>query len=308
MEIEGDFATFLGVEIKRLPDGRIHLLQEGLIKKVLETAKMKDCNANHVPAAPTPLGKDTNEEDWPEHPWKYSSIVGMLIYLCTNTRPDISYAVSCAARFNRNPKTSHATAVKMILRYLKKTMTQGLIVDFDGTLQLDAYCDADFAGLHKSEDESNPVSAKSRGGYIIYFGGVPLIWKSSLLSCITLSTLEAEYMQLSRTLTVVLGLKHLIEEVLPIIKIQSAPTSIKSTVFEDNAGALILATQQNITNRTRYLHTKWHHFWSWIHQPGDGNDKIRAVKVATDEQRADIFTKGLVRAKFEHNRKSVNGW
>ena len=135
-------------------------------------------------------------------------------------------------------------------------MTQGLIVDFDGTLQLDAYCDADFAGLHKSEDEFDPVSAKSRGGYIIYFGGVPLIWKSSLLSCITLSTLEAEYMQLSRTLTVVLGLKHLIEEVLPIIKIQSALTSIKSTVFEDNARALILATQQNITNRTRYLHTK----------------------------------------------------
>eukprot|EP00980_Cylindrotheca_fusiformis_P019554 scaffold6778_cov130-Cylindrotheca_fusiformis.AAC.1 len=33
LEIEGDFATFLGVEIKKLEDGRFHMLQTGLIKK-----------------------------------------------------------------------------------------------------------------------------------------------------------------------------------------------------------------------------------------------------------------------------------
>ncbi|CAJ1928508.1 unnamed protein product [Cylindrotheca closterium] len=86
LEIEGDFETFLGVKIRQMKDGRYHLLQEGLIKKVLEAAKMTDCSPNHVPAAPTPLGKDPNGEPWSQHPWRYSSIVGMLIYLCTNTR------------------------------------------------------------------------------------------------------------------------------------------------------------------------------------------------------------------------------
>ena len=257
--IEGDFETFLGVEIKPLPNGRYHLLQTGLIKKILATAGMTDCNPNHVPAAPKALGKAPLNEDWPDQPWKYSSIVGMLIYLCTNTRPDISYAVSCAARFNSKPKQSHATAVKTILRYLHKTHDKGLIINFSGNLNLEAYCDADFAGLHNVEEPDDPTSARSCGGYIIFLGGVPLMWKSSLLSCITLSTLEAEYVQLSRTMTVLLGLQNLITDLLPVLNLGGLNPSIQSTIFEDNAGALTLATEQRITNRTRYLSCRFHH-------------------------------------------------
>ena len=32
-------------------------------------------------------------------PWSYPSIIGMLLYLSTNTCPDIAFAVSQAARF-----------------------------------------------------------------------------------------------------------------------------------------------------------------------------------------------------------------
>ena len=148
---------------------------------------------------------------------------------------------------------------------------------------------------------------------------VPLIWKSSLLPCITLSTLEAEYMQLSRTITVLLGIKNMLEELLPRLKIQGLDSFVKSTVFEDNAGALILATNQNITSRTRYLNCRWQHFWSWIHQPDDGppqdnpngtwtDGKIKAGKVASSENPSDIMTKGLVRALYERCRLRTNGW
>jgi len=317
LEIEGDFTTFLGVEIKKLPNNKFELLQTGLINKVLEAAGMQDSNPNHVPAAATPLGKNELDEDWPQHPWKYSSIVGMLIYLSTNSRPDITYSVSCAARFNSNPKQCHATAVKTILRYLLKTKDKGLIINFDGTLNLDAYCDADFAGLWKSEAPDDPAGARSRGGYIIYLGGVPLIWKSSLLSCITLSTLEAEYVQLSRTMTVLLGIKNMLEELCPKLSLTDPHSTIRSTLFEDNAGALALATQQNITNRTRYLHQRWHHFWANVHRPQDDphNDehdwsdgKIHILKCTSKDQRADAMTKGQARELFEHNRKLINGW
>ncbi|CAJ1935831.1 unnamed protein product [Cylindrotheca closterium] len=275
---------------------------------------MTDCSPNHVLAAPTPLGKDPNGESWSQHPWRYS-----LIYLCTNTCPDISYAVSCAARFNSNPKVSHATAVKTILRYLKKTSDKGLIVNFNGTLDLEAYCDADFAGLFKSEAPYDPAVSRSRGGYIIFLGGVPLIWKSSLLSCITLSTLEAEYVQLSRSMTVLLGLKNLIEELLPRLQLPNLTAFVRSIILEDNAGALLLAIGQGITNRTRYLSQFYHHFWSFVHRPQDGppqnnpngpwhDGKIKVSKITTDKQRADIFTKGLTRVPFKRNRFSINGW
>jgi len=317
LEIEGDFTSFLGVEIKQHSATKFELLQTGLIDKVLATAKMTDCNINHIPAAKTPLGKNELEENWPQHPWKYSSVVGMLIYLATNSRPDITYAVSCAARFNSNPKQSHATAVKTILRYLKKTRDKGLIFNFDGTLDLNAYCDTDFAGLWKSEAPEDPSCARSRGGYIIFLGGIPLLWKSSLLSCITLSTLEAEYVQLSRTMTILLGLKNMLEELCPKLGLTPAHTTIRSTLFEDNSGAHTLATQQTITNRTRYLSQRWHHFWANVHRPEDGppqaehnwNDgKVRIVKCSSKANKADGMTKGQVRETFEANRKLTNGW
>jgi hypothetical protein len=49
--------------------------------------------------------------------WTYASVVGMLMYLASNTRPDISYAVHKAARYSHGTRNSHALAVKRILRY-----------------------------------------------------------------------------------------------------------------------------------------------------------------------------------------------
>lgn len=197
----------------------------------------------------------------------------------------------------------------MILRYLKGTANKGLIVDFTGWLTLDAYCDADQAGLFNREHPRDPDSARSRGGYVIFLGGMPLIWKSSLLKCITVSTLESEYVQLSLTMTVLLGIKYMVEELTRTLPLRNLRSTIRTTIFEDNNGALLLATEQRITPRTRYLHVRWHHFWSEISENNDGKDgKVVAKKVDTKKQRADFLTKGLPCDPFVTNRKRVNGW
>ena len=102
------------------------MTQTGLIKKVIEATGIKLCSANKTPTSQTALGLD------PEGPpimeaWKYSSVVGMLTYLSTNTRPDIAFAVSQVAWFSSNPKQSHASAVNMIIRYLFVTSDKGMI-------------------------------------------------------------------------------------------------------------------------------------------------------------------------------------
>ena len=43
-----------------------------------------------------------------------------------HTRPDIAHAVGIVARFFANPRESHITTVKRILRYLKNTEEFGL--------------------------------------------------------------------------------------------------------------------------------------------------------------------------------------
>jgi hypothetical protein len=95
--------------------------------------------------------------------WSYPSIVGMLLYLSTNTRPDIAFAVSQVARFSYSPKQSHASAVKQIVCYLSHTWDKGTIVKPTNTLQLDCYVDADFAGLYKCDPDASPTSAKLLG-------------------------------------------------------------------------------------------------------------------------------------------------
>lgn len=50
----------------------------------------------------------------------YQSIVGMLIYLSSNTCPDNAFAVSQVAQFTKDPKALlHVTTLKFIIHYIK---------------------------------------------------------------------------------------------------------------------------------------------------------------------------------------------
>ena len=90
---QGSFAKFLGIKFKTLDNGSIECAQKGLITKTLEAVGMQDCNPNSVPAAQAGLGADKGGLPMDES-WNYRAICGMLLYLSTNTRPDILFAVS----------------------------------------------------------------------------------------------------------------------------------------------------------------------------------------------------------------------
>ena len=81
-------------------------------------------------------------------------------------------------------------------------------------------------------------------------------------------------------------------------------TKVHGTVFEDNQGAYLLATNHKITNRTKYFLVKWHWFWE-IYNEGK---EFTIVKCPTDKQRADYLTKQLPLDLFVNNRKCVQGW
>ena len=140
----------------------------------------------------------------------------MLLYLSTNTHSDITFAVSQVARFNQEPRKSHATAVKTIIRYLKRTCMMGTIVHFTGKLDIVLYTGANFAGLYGREDPLDHTNARSRGGQIASIGGIPVFWKSWLMTAICLSTLEVEYQCLSKAMTQLIAFKLLMEELVPV--------------------------------------------------------------------------------------------
>ena len=73
-----------------------------------------------------PNVKLTSESgDLLENPSMYQRLVGRLIYL-TNTRPDLTFAVSVVSQFMHAPSVKHVFVVKRILRYLKGSIGRGV--------------------------------------------------------------------------------------------------------------------------------------------------------------------------------------
>ncbi len=125
---EGTFSEFLGIKFTENKEvGSITLTQKGLIKKIIAATNLEDCNPNWTLAATSALGMDPDGELMTEE-WSYLSIVGMLLYLLMNTRPDIAFAVSQVAHFSYSPKQSHASAIKQIVCTRAQDFTNAILM------------------------------------------------------------------------------------------------------------------------------------------------------------------------------------
>ena len=234
----------------------------------------------------------------------------MLLYLSSNTRPDIQFAVHSAARFSHNPKKSHARAVKRIVRYSSATtnggtLSKGILFKPDLLSGLDMYVDTDYAGLVGYEDDQDPVSVKSRTGFVLTLFGYPVLWASKLQTDICLSSTAAEYVAFSMGMRELLPMRELIKEVGQALGLEGIKDSqVCSTVFEDNQGCLSLANVPKMSPRIEYLALKYHFFRSHISE----KKGIIAKYIRPSEQRADIPTKGLPPTAFVKIRKLLMGW
>ena len=75
----------------------------------------------------------------------YASAIGSIMYAMLCTRPDVSYALSTTSRYQSNPSESHWTAVKNILKYLRRTKDAFLLYDGkEDELVVNGYTDASF--------------------------------------------------------------------------------------------------------------------------------------------------------------------
>ena len=177
-----------------------------------------------------------------------------------------------------------------------------MIHDPEPNLQLNGYKDADFAGLWGIEDPEDPVCVKSR---MLTLGSCPLLWVSKLQTEIALSMTEAEHIALSQSMQDFLPMKVLVQEVGRVFPIKGT-TQVQSvsTVFEDNNGALGLATAPKLTPNTKFFAIKYH----WFKEQIGEKKGIILEKVESEFQKADIFTKGMPAQSFERIRKLLMGW
>jgi hypothetical protein len=74
----------------------------------------------------------------------YASAIGSIMYAMICTRPDVSYALSVASRYQANLGESHWTLVKNIVKYLRSTKDVFLVSGGEEELVVNGYTDAIF--------------------------------------------------------------------------------------------------------------------------------------------------------------------
>ena len=303
---EGDIQDFLGINISKMEDGKIHLSQPHLIDQILKDLKMNVPNLKlkQTPCKSSAILKANAAGKPFDNSFHYRSIIGKLNYLEKGSRSDISYITHQCARYTEQPMDNHARAIRWLAKYLKGTRDKGFTMTPDITKGIEVFVDADFAGNWDRDNSLHPDTARSRHGYIVKFLNCPIIWKSQLQTEIALSSSESEYTGLSYALKEVIPVMNLINEMTEkgfVVK-QGAP-NIYCEVFEDNSGALEMANIHKYRPRTKHLNVKLHHFRKYVN---DGSIKIR--KIDTGEQQADYLTKPLSEDRLRYLRKQVMGW
>ena len=264
----GQLRYFLGIEILRSPRG-IVLSQRKYALDLLNETGMLGCRPAYTPIEQN--HKLSAESGDPIDKEKYQRLVGRLIYLC-HTRPDITYAVSVVSRYMHNPRSAHMDAVYRILRYLKSCPRKGLWFKRNGHLNVEGYCDADWASCQDDR--------RSTSGYCTFVGGNLVSWRSKKQPVVSRSTAEAEYRAMSVCLSEMLWVSNLVSE----LKLKEGPLKL----WCDNRSAINIANNPVQHDRTKHVEIDRFFIKERL---DDGTLKLSYV--ASGEQLADCLTKGL---------------
>jgi hypothetical protein len=266
---------YLGLEIRKEDNGSITLSQEKYTKDLLARY---DPNGQLKPkSTPFEVGLKLSKESGEQLPdgKVYRELVGALLYLASNTRPDISYAVSVLSRFMSSPTESHWNAAKRVLRYLKGTINQSLTyLGAGGVDKPVTFVDADFAA---DEDKR-----RSTSGMVVTLNGRAVMWMSKLQSVVATSTAEAEFISAATGVKEALWIRKLLSEI--------TGKGVAVQLRCDNQSAIHLIKQNTAgrTGRSKHIDVQFH-FLKDRFQRGD----LEVEFVETANQAADMFTKQL---------------
>ena len=181
MRLVGELTYFLGLQVKQIDKG-IYINQAKYAKNLLKRFGLENvAHARTRMATNTKLGIDPSGQ-LVEIPL-YRSMIDCLLYLIAS-HPDTSFSVGVCARLQANPKMSHLTVVKRIIKYVNGTSDLGFFYRKESNVFLARYFDANWAG--------NADDRKRTTGCCFYVGTNLVPWMSKKKNSISLSTVEAE--------------------------------------------------------------------------------------------------------------------
>ncbi|GAV67432.1 hypothetical protein CFOL_v3_10938 [Cephalotus follicularis] len=218
------------------------------------------------------------------NPTEYRSLVKALQYV-TLTRPDISFAVNKVYQFMATPTDIHWSLVKRILRYLKGSLHYGLHLQQSPSQSLTAFSDVDWA--------SCPDDKKSTSGYLIFLGPNLISWQSRKQQTAARSSTKSEYRALVLATSELTWLQSLLSEL--GVCLPHSPI-----LWCDNIGATYLSVNPVFHARTKHIEIDFHFVRDKV-----AKRDLQVHFISTQDQIADILTKGLPSGQFSSLRSKL---
>ena len=246
----GDTGYYMGCHITRNRKAREskldqHLYVESMVKRFDVKKATKIPAASGVPTLSKADEPRNPEEIKKMRKFPYREAVGALMWMATMARPDIACAVRAVARFCKNLGPAHKKAVMKILQYLLHTKKWGITYGGQGCgLCMETYTDSDFGVCLDTR--------RSVSGAVLMLAKGAISWHSRMQEVTASGTSEAEYVALSKVVKEVIFLRQVQEFMGPSMRAGAV------NVFEDNGGAIKLATNKHANRRTKHIDLKHH--------------------------------------------------
>ena len=191
------------------------------------------------------------------------------------TRPDLAFSVSLLARFQSNLGIEHWNALMHVVGYIKNTIDLGLTYSRDSEISLMAYVDADYGRCRDTR--------RSTSGYVFIMAGGAVAWSSKRQATVALSTVEAEYVAMSRCAQQMLWMHSWLSEV-------EIEFTLPGIIKGDNRGAIALMKNTKDHGKVKHIDMR-HHYIRELLKTGS----ITMEQVSSADNLTDLFTKPLPR-------------
>ncbi|GJW96612.1 putative RNA-directed DNA polymerase [Tanacetum coccineum] len=245
----GPLKYFLGIEVAKTSDGLV-LSQRKYILDILKDSGKLGCKPSSFPI---------------EQGLKLDK--------------DITYSVNVLSQFVADPRNNHLEAANRVLRYLKATPGQGILLSQAGDPVLTAYCNSDWLGCS--------FTRRSRTGYFLLLGGTPISWKTKKQSVVLRSSAEAEYRAMASTVSEVIWVRLLLSEL-------QVDILLPTTLFCDNQAARHIANNLVFHERTKHVEMDCYFVRERVE-----SKEIIPMHISSKIQIADLLTKGLTAQQLQ---------
>ena len=208
------------------------------------------------------------------------SKVGQLLWLCNQTRPDISFETTHIAGNINQATTKEIALFNKVVRKLKKDNYQIKFTQLVGDVHIVIYVDAAFGNL---------ADGGSQGGYLVFLadkhGNCNLIsWQSKRLKRIVRSTLAAETLAMCEGIDAA----HYVRAVYSDMLYGDCGRKIPTCILTDNKSL------QDALKSSKYVSDRRLRIDIGSLKELISSENVNIQWVPTDEQLADVLTKSGV--------------